>query len=720
MDAPCNMTERIKKLRQTYLECPVKTQTRPFYYSGDRWMSLGFLEGWLANENALTTQLRRSLAEAAELDSAKPVIYDGELIVGQLYFPDYTRAEQARFDKLYEMFHMSPTSPTSECYRAARDHIALDYEKLLRMGVNGLIREIEEKKAGLDYGKPDGLYGDPDVEKEEFYDCCLIELHAVLRLAERYADHALQLAEQAEEPRKAELLEISRILRKVPAGPAETFREAVQSVHFYTYNMFGLYPLGRPDRYLFPFYRKDMEKGILTREEAQELVDSLCLLVSTYVFSSAASGFIVGGYDENGNLVENDLSYLFLTALAHIQMPDPNGALAVNRQTSDEILAYACDILGEGTTHPAFYNDEVIPQGLMKYGVEKQDACNYIHTTCAEISVIGKSRMYTTNYIVNLPKLLLEYVKQHPAADFEELIDGYFADLADHVSVCNREYVYKLLEAARNGQQPQRASCLIDDCISKGRSVYQDGAKYSQTQPNLVGFANLCDSFIAIRKLVFEEKKLTLPEFLQIVAHNFEGNTPLRSYIVNRLPHYGNDVEEVDRFAAQLAERIKGVFKKSGVYNAARCIPGTFSYHNHAEEGAKTGATFDGRLASASLADGCCPVQGFDRNGPTAMINSLTSWDQSEFLGGMVINVKFNKSNFNEDKKHLLVDMIRAFVERGGIEIQINTVDRQTLLDAVAHPEQHGDLIVRIGGYSDYFVRQTETMQQEIIARTEY
>lgn len=713
-------TPRIEKLRESYMHCPIKTQKRPFYYSGDRWMSLGFLEGWLKHENALTTLLRRSLAEAHELDCAEPVILEHELIVGQLYFPDYTEEEQKRFDKLYEMFHMSPTSPTSECYRAARDHISLDYQKLLKVGINGLIEEIEQKKAALDYGKPDGLYYDADVEKEEFYDCCLIELRAVLRLAKRYAEHAARLAETAEEPRKSELLEISEVLCNVPANPAKSFREAVQSIHFYTYNMFGLYPLGRPDRYLYPYYKKDLEEGRLTAEEAQELVDALCLLISTYVFSSAACGFIVGGYDERGELVENEVTYLFLTALSHIRMPDPNGALAVNHKTSDEILLYACDILGDGITHPAFYNDEVIPKGLIQYGVDREDACNYIHTTCAEISIIGKSRVYTTNYIVNLPKILLMYVETHQDVDFDTLLDGYFTDLLKHISERNREYVYKILEATRNGQQPQRASCLIEDCIGRGKNVYQDGAKYSATQPNLVGFANLCDSFMAIKKIVFEEKKLTLSEFYQVAKENYKGNEVLRSYIVNRLPHYGNDDEEIDSLAALLAKRILQIFETDGVYNRKRSIPGTFSYHNHAEEGNAIGATFDGRLAYTSLADGCCPVQGFDRKGPTAMINSLTSWDQSKFLGGMVINVKFNKTNFSEDKKQLLVKMIRAFVERGGIEMQINTVDRATLLDAVQHPENHGDLIMRIGGYSDYFVRQSETMQQELIARTEY
>lgn len=714
------MTERIKKVKTIYEKCPVQTEKRPFFYSGDRWISLGFLEGWLKNQKTVTTKLRRSLAEAYELDSAEPIIDDHELIVGKPWFPAYTEEENARFSTLLESFKMSPSGKETESYRARADHICLDYEKLLRVGVQGLIEEIKEKKRALDFSAAKGLYDFDTVEKNEFYDCAIIELEAVLRLADRYAAHARSLAEAAAEPRKADLLKIAENLERVPRHPAKTFYEAVQSIHFYTFNMFGLYPLGRPDRYLLPYYESDIESGALDKPFAQELIDNLCLGVSAYTFSRAASGFIVGGTDAHGDLVENDLTYMFLTALRHIKMPDPNGALAVCEKTSDEILSYAIDILGEGTTHPAIYNDTAIIEGLIKYGVPKRDAVNYIHTTCAEISVCGKSRMYTTSQMFNLPKELLRLLERAEPASFEALVDAYFERLRKKIGAENKEYALRILEAARNSQQPIRAACLVDDCIERGKDVYAGGAKYSFMQPIFIGFANLCDSLIAIKELVFTQRRLTLAEFLSIVQSDFKDSEPLRGYIINKLPHYGNDDEKTDTFAHALMQRLALLFGEKALPFARFSMPGTFSYVSHASLGSDTGATFDGRRSGRSLSDGCCPAQGMDVNGPTALINSLTGWDQTAFLGGMVINLKFAKSLFSNAKKQIFLGIIKVFIARGGIEMQINCVDRKTLEDARIHPEEHRNLIVRVGGYSDHFVKLSPTLQREIIERTEY
>ena len=281
------------------------------------------------------------------------------------------------------------------------------------------------------------------------------------------------------------------------------------------------------------------------------------------------------------------------------------------------------------------------------------------------------------------------------------------------------DYEFRLLEADRNGSDQMRIGCFVNECVERCKGLYGGGAKYVFVEPVYIGFATAVDSFVALKVLCFEEKRLTPAAFLKIVSDNFEGQEPLRQYILHRLPHYGNDDDRADSIAAELARIIRGN-SFCTLPNGKYLIPGTFSYVMHADFGAGTQATFDGRLAHVSYSDGCCPVQGRDTNGPTAMIRSLTGWDQSLFLAGMVVNVKFSKSSFNDGKRHLLVSMIRAFMERGGIEMQINAVDRATLEDAKIHPEDHGDLLVRIGGYSDYFVRLNPTLQQEIIERTEY
>lgn len=293
------ITPRIQALKAIYRTLPVPRMAdsspsaayKP-YCTGDRLVTLGFLRGFDKNVKALTTRLRTSLAEAEELYQAKPQILDGELLLGHLYLPEYTAEEQAEYDALCEKFSMS--AHTLQERQPRKDHIGLDFEKLLRVGVNGLRNEIRERMEGLDLTGAN-LYPDLEpIKQYEFYQCCLIELDAVSDLAARYAAEALRLAEEPPEPRRSELKRLGKMLQKIPDEPAESFYEAVQSVQFFLSTLFGLYPLGRPDRYLYPYYEKDIQNGSLTKDFAQELIDNFCLCISDRVFSRAACGFIVG------------------------------------------------------------------------------------------------------------------------------------------------------------------------------------------------------------------------------------------------------------------------------------------------------------------------------------------------------------------------------------------------------------------------------------------
>lgn len=724
---PIKISDRIAKLKEEYKD--VKTikygealdiPNYREYNTGDRLLTLGFLDGWYAHKDMYPLRLRRSYAEAAELDWSEPVFYDDELIVGNLYLPDLNDEDQKRYDELAKSFSDSVLDLSKQ--GARRDHIAADFDKLLKVGVETVLAEIKEKKSEIslaDY-EPDDM---SCLEKEEFYDCLIVELEALLRLEQRYADKARELAKSAKtEKRKAELIRIADALDRVPRKPAESFFEAVQSVHFFLSNLFGLYTLGRPDRYLYPYYENDIKSEKITKEEAQELVDCFCLGVSTRVFSRAACGFIVGGSYADGSVCENDLTYMFITALEHIRMSDPNGALAVNSKTSDKLLKYAVDVIAKGCTHPAFYNDEGIISSLMKcWKCPKEDAVNFIHSTCAELTIAGKSKGHTTTTAINIPKILLDTVNANPDIEnIDCLIDKFCDNVSAKLYSDMHRYVMSILEAKRNGNDAMRVCAFIDDCVERGKSVYGGGARYEVMLPIFVGFANVVDSLEAIRKLVYEEKRYTLAEFAKIVNNNFEGNEPLRQYILNKIEHYGNDCKTVDAHAGELAKKLEDVVMKRKMPGGKYLFPGTFSYVNHAVFGGETGATFDGRLAGKSLSDGCCPGQGMDTHGPTALINSLTSWDQSKFIAGMVVNLKFAKSNFADDKRMLLANIIRTFMKKGGLELQVNSVDRATLEDALVHPEAHRDLIVRIGGYSDYFVRLAPVLKQEIIDRTEY
>ena len=437
---PIAMTWRTQKIREEYLKMPVPQEDNPYldkkykhFCTGDRWITLGFLEGWLAHEDAPTTRRRRSYAEAAELYAAQPIITEHELLTGHLYLPEYTPEEQKRYDQLCEMFRMSSVTLLERGPRI--DHLSLDLEKLLRIGISGIVAEIHARMAELNL-QDRNVYPEFEVMKQyDFYECCLLELEALKDLQKRYAQKAREMAETAPEPRKSELSQMAEILEWVPEHPARNFREALQSVQFFLGTLFGLYPLNRPDRYLYPYYAEDVRAGVLTRDEAQELIDNFCLHVSTRVFSRAACGFIVGGQDAQGNLVENELTYMFLTALEHIRMPDPNGALAVNDQTSDDILHYSAEILSKGITHPAFYNDSAIVESLMRYGCSREDAVNYIHTTCAEISVVGKTKSHTGPFVVALPKTLKETVRAcGKETTFAQLQSAYIEQISKQLS----------------------------------------------------------------------------------------------------------------------------------------------------------------------------------------------------------------------------------------------------------------------------------------------
>ncbi len=719
-----HVTERILRIKNAYLGLTVPAMKDPYhpekykpYNTGDRLMTLGFLRGYEKYGNAVTTRLRTSYAEAEELYESRPLILDDELLLGHLYLPEYTAEEQEEYDRLWERFTMSShVAPPPR-----KDHIGLDFEKLLRLGINGLRAEIRHRMETLDLSVANLYPAMEAVKQYEFYQCCLVELDAVSDLASRYAEEALRMAEEKPEPRKSELIRLGNMLKRVPDEPAADFYEALQSVQFFLSTLFGLYPLGRPDRYLYPFYEKDIQSGALTREFAQELIDNFCLYVSDRVFSRAACGFIVGGRDGNGGLVENDLTYMFVTALDHLRLPDPNGAIAVSSDTGEDLLAYAVEVLSHGTSHPAFYNDGEIIQSLVKnYGVAPKDAVNYIHSTCAEISVIGASKAFSTPFTLDLPKHLRDVAKKGGFSDFDGLYEAYVESVKSETRMRAWRYASKILEGARVGNEPMRICALINDCLARGKSIYEGGERYTFVQPIFVGFATAVDSLSAISELVYSEGRLSLAEFCDVLEKNFDGADALRQYLIHKLPHYGNDDQRADKMASRLAKSLQEIFDGADVAMREQMMPGTFSYINHATLGKKMGATFDGRLAGTSYSDGCGPVQGADVNGPTAMLLSLTSWEQSRLLGGMVVNMKFGKEQFGERKRENLQAMIRAFMERGGIEMQINVVDKATLENARIHPEAYRDLLVRIGGYSDYFVRLTPTLQQEIIDRTEY
>jgi len=663
-------------------------------------------EGWVAGAGQPTTRLRRAASQAYRLDHTPAVINDLELIVGCPDFSPLTEGEQERRAELGEIARQG--FPQS---RGIYDHMALDYEKLIQVGVDGLVAEIRERLEALDPQSP------ASVAQEEFYQGCLLELRALLGLAERYVTHARALAAEAPPERARELHEIADILTRVPAGPAATFREALQSIHFYTFMLWGDYQLGRPDQLLSGPYRADLAAGRLTPESALELIDCFCLLYSAYHPKGSAVGFMVGGRDATGAAVHNELTYLFVHSIAHTRLAYPSIGLCVHDETPDDLLELAVDMLARGYSHPAIFNDTAITQGLMNLGLPERHARCYVHSSCVEITPCARSGSWVFSPRVNTPALLLEVMREHAAcASLAELLAAYEREL--RAQVRREVHTQKLwqLERARNGSDNLLSSCLVEDCLAAGRSVDEGGAQYNFIMPTFLGLANLVDSLAALKILVFEEQELTLAEFDRILRENFAHSAALRQRIVNRLPHFGNHEPQTDALMREVTQMVARACEGLVTLFGGPAIPGAYSYKEHVSAGEQTPATPDGRRAHTALAAATSPAQGRDVSGPTAAILSATCWDQLPFMGGVAINFTFQP--LGAATHDSIKAVIQTAMAQGGLQLQVNCVSAETLRDAREHPEDHRDLLVRIGGYSDFFTALSPQMQDEIMRRT--
>ena len=439
----------------------------------------------------------------------------------------------------------------------------------------------------------------------------------------------------------------------------------------------------------------------------------------------SAISVMVGGRDKNGEDVTNDLTYLCLAARMATRLVYPTVGLAWHEGTPTELTDFACRMLSTGIGDPAFFNDELIVEALRDHGVSEEDSYNYMNSTCVEIKVVGASNIWVTAPYFNCPKALLEIMdliadgKLPEPATFEDLNALVRKRMAETVKAAaeNLDQVWR--RRAVTGCFPL-ASCFTRDCLERGLDFDRGGARYNWVENSFVGLANLVDGLIAVKHLVYDSRELSIKDFRDILRADYEGHEELRQRILNRIPSYGNDDDEVDKLAVEWAEFLEET-TESNVVGLHRYVPGFFCWVVHERFGSETGATPDGRKAGFPLADGAGAAQGRERCGPTASILSTTKWSHRKAIGGLVQNVKFTKS-FLETELGLkaLRNLIETYLRRGGFEIQVNVVSADLLRDAQAHPENYQDLLVRVAGYSDYFVRLSPSMQAEIIARTEH
>jgi trans-4-hydroxy-L-proline dehydratase len=696
-------TERIQHLRAHALDAIV-----PSIKSLEG--SLLWFRGWHQASGSSSVQQRRTFARVFQIEYSTPVIDDRELIVGKPCHRQLSKTEEQELLLLKEEYEASGFQVGGQ-----GSHMAVDYELLLKSGVSGVREHVVQllRHCGS------------EADSAEFYENCIKELDAVIAYSQRYSRYASELAENCSDSQRCrELEQIAENCAKVPAEPAGCFREALQSIHFLTMCLDGLYQIGRPDRYLIELYRQDISSGPLSEEEAQELIDCLCLLFNEYVPKGLAVGFMVGGKDSSGIDVSNELTRMFLHSIGHTRMIYPGIGLCWTDSTPDDVMEKSCELLAEGHSHPALFNDRIITEGMMHYGLPASEACEYVHSTCVEITPIACSAVWVASPYINLPAILLEVLNGAGASGrepntYEELKRLYRACLS--AKIAEEAQIQNTIQRDRSlhGGDPL-VSCFVSDCLDRGLDVDRGGARYNWIMPSFVGMANLIDSFVVLDQGVFTEGHYTLSELRGYLGSDFESTADIREELLSRYPKYGNNDPEVDSLATEIGGWIIEAVGSHDTFRGDRFIPSLFCWIQHERLGAQTGATPDGRSAGFPLGDGSGPAQGREHNGPTASILSATSWDHRPFIGGIAVNLKFSRKLFTGESASRLAALVRVFMARGGFEVQVNVVDRETLLEARSHPELYKDLVVRIGGYSDFFVGLTPAMQDEVILRSEH
>ena len=637
-------------------------------------------------------------------------------------------------------------------------HLAINDEKLLKMGLAGYRKYTEDCKNALDLTKPESI------DALVFYKAVLIVIDAVVDFANRYSDLAFLMAQdETNAERQKELLEISRICKKVPENPAETFHEAIQSVWFVQLilqiesNGHSL-SYGRFDQYMYPYYQYDLEHHISTKEEMLELLTNLWIKTLTinkvrsqsHTLSSAGSpmyqNVTIGGQTTEGKDAVNDLSFLVLQSVAQTRLTQPNLTVRYHHNINPKFFDECVEVMRLGFGMPALNNDEVIIPSFMNWGVKKEDAYNYSAIGCVETAVPGKWGYRCTGMsYINFPRLLLcvmndgvdltsgkRFVKGHgkftQMTSYEELMKAW--DSAIREMTRYSVIVENAIDLASERDVPDiLCSTLTDDCIGRGKTIKEGGAVYDFISGLQVGIANMADSLSAIKKLVFDEKKLTTKDLWDAILDNFtsEKSQQVQDLLIHGAPKYGNDNDEVDQLVIDAYDSYLDELKKYPNTRYARGpiggirYGGTSSISANVGQGMSTCATPDGRKAFEPLAEGCSPCHNADQNGPTAVFKSVAKLPTEQITGGVLLNQKMTPTMLmKEENRKKLEMLIHTFFYRlHGYHVQFNIVSKETLLDAQAHPEKHRDLIVRVAGYSAFFNVLSKKTQDDIIGRTE-
>ncbi|MCB6453376.1 formate C-acetyltransferase/glycerol dehydratase family glycyl radical enzyme [Erysipelatoclostridium ramosum] len=626
----------------------------------------------------------------------------------------------------------------------AQGHICPDTKTWLELGPKGLMTKAYEKLKNC------------DENQKEFYECTIIVLEGVCHFMMRYHDYILTMLESLEDDNKKSLQRVADICANLASRPAQSFHEAVQSLWFlfvvlHMESNASSFSPGRMDQYLYPYYQKDIEKGIISKQEALEILECLWLKFNQIVylrnqhsakyFAGFPIGFniAIGGIDENGCDIYNELSLLLLKAQYHLGLPQPNLSVRLNKNSSHELIQEAIKVVAKGSGMPQFFNDEAIVNSMIKdLGIEEKDARNYAIVGCVELTTHGNNLGWSDAAMFNLNKAL-ELTMNHgkclltnePIGLDLGSIETYesFEDLENAFQKQIDYFIEKMMKAEIVVEKAHQdclptafLSTVIDSCLEKGVDVTRGGAKYNLSGIQMIQIANLADSLAAIKELVYDEKMITRHELLEALQADFKGYEIIQTMLLNKVPKYGNDVKWVDELGAKWAGYFRERMKDYTNYRGGLYHTGMYTVSAHVPMGENVGASPDGRNALTPLADGgMSPVYGRDMAGPTAVLKSVSRMKDLYTTNGGLLNMKFLPEFFKTETGMMKFEnFLRAFVDLKIPHIQFNVVRREDLLDAKLHPEQHRSLTIRVAGYTAYFVELAGKLQDEIIERTAY
>ena len=657
----------------------------------------------------------------------------------------YDYWERAVSDEAKEITCMVFNGGAFSCNTQYFGHFTVRYEKILDLGIKGLCKEIDEKKP---------LDEDRDKDKVEYLKAMKTALGASVTLAHRYADLAEKMAQtECSEKRAEELKEISRICRKVPEYPAESFREAIQSVWFVyialVVECWGASPcFDRIDQYLYPYYKEDVEKGIITKEEAFLLVSMLLIKCNeqltvyhteaTKTFGGMTSRVSVnlGGRKKNGLSAVNDLSYLFLEA-ERIVACGEDMVVQVDNMTPDDFLSLALEVARDVHGKIKFVGDEVIEANMLSYGLPKDKILDLVVTGCNTMGIPGVT-LDMPGGVVNLPLMLdlamnngySPYLRKQlgpktgDASEFkswEELFNAFKRQF-DYFIPYISEIRDKDKELYGRYMQMPFQSALYDMCIEQAKDVICGPAGvFMAFGISLAGAPNVGDSLEAVKKAVFDDKSVTLEKVIEACNNNFDGYEKELS-VLKKTPKFGNDIDEVDKMVDEVLSYCSEKTASLPGYMGARSTVAAAAITSNIAHGKNVGAQPDGRRAGTPLSEGgISPHQGRNTSGPTATLKSVAKLDHKKLGNGSVLNMRFDPEALNtREKVSKLASMVKAFHDMGGYLVQFNIVSTETLREAQKHPEDYKDLIVRVATYSAYFIELSRELQDDIISRLEF